>query len=94
MRDKESKLLRILRAYHRARRIKSETELKFAGTVHNCARVSAVNKSLAFAVHRVGVFGGPVIEQIDRPKVVSLTENDRCVIVSDGYVYELKSEIR
>ena len=94
MRDKENKLLKILRVYRRARSIAAEANLYFNGTVHNCARVSAVNKSLAFAVHRVGIFGGPVIEQIDRPKVVSLTEHDRCVIVRDGYVFELKSEIR
>ena len=94
MKGKENKLSRILRVYQRARRIKAEANLYYNGTVHNCARVSAVNKSLAFAIHRVGIFGGPVIEQIDRPKVVSLSELDRCVIVRDGLVYELKSEVR
>ena len=78
----------------RAVRMKSEVNAYYYGTVHNCARVSAVNKSLSFAVHRVGIFGGPVVEQITRPECVSLSETDRCVIVKDGYVYELRKEER
>lgn len=78
----------------RAKRIKDEARLFFEGTVHNCARVSAVNKDLAFAVHKVGIFGGPVIEKIDRPDIVELSETDSCVVVKDGLVYELKSEVR
>lgn len=78
----------------RAIRVKGEVNAYYHGIVHNCARVSAVNKSLAFAVHRVGVFGGPVVEQITRPECVSLSETDKCVIVKDGYVYELRREER
>ena len=78
----------------RAVRIKSEVNAYYHGTVHNCARVSEVNKSLSFAVHRVGIFGGPEVEQITRPEIVQLSETDRCVIVKDGYVYELRKEER
>ena len=46
------------------------------------------------ADHRVGIFGGPVVEQITRPECVSLSETDRCVIVKDGYVYELTKNER
>lgn len=90
----KGKLGYILAVYNRARRTKKEAELYYEGAVHNCARVSAVNKTLAFAVHRVGVFGGPVIERIERPNIVELSETDRCVIVKDGLAYELKREIR
>ena len=78
----------------RAISMKGEVNAYYYGTVHNCARVSAVNKTLSFAVHRIGIFGGPVVEQITRPECVSLSETDKCVIVKDGYVYELRREQR
>lgn len=78
----------------RAVRIKSEVNAYYYGTVHNCARVSAVNKTLSFAVHRVGIFGGPVVEQITRPDIIQLSETDKCVIVKDGYIFELRKEER
>ena len=78
----------------RAIRVKSEVNAYYHGTVHNCARVSEVNNTLSFAVHRVGIFGGPEVEQISRPDIVQLSETDRCVIVKDGYVYELRKEER
>lgn len=73
--------------------MKANTGRYFDGIVHNCCRVSANNNDLAFAIHRVGVFGGPVIEQIARPENVSLSETDDCVIVKDGQVYQLKREV-
>lgn len=79
-------------AFYRGKSIKSNTGRYFDGIVHNCCKVSAANNDLAFAIHRVGVFGGPVIEQIPRPDVVQLSEEDDCVIVKDGYVYYLKRE--
>ena len=82
-----------IRAYYRAKSMKANTGRYFDGIVHNCCRVSANNNDLAFAIHRVGVFGGPVIEQIARPENVSLSETDDCVIVKDGQVYQLKREV-
>ncbi len=83
-----------LLAYYRAWRISKEVENYFAGVVHNCTRVSAANNILSFAIFRVGAFGGPVVKLIDRPARVVLAEDDRCVIVKDGKVYELTQETR
>ena len=84
--------MRKLFTYYRGKNIKANTGRYFDGIVHNCCRVSAANNNLAFAIHRVGVFGGPVIEQIARPDDVKLSESDDCVIVKDGYVYHLTKE--
>ena len=73
--------------------IRREAEASFAGAVHNCCRVSANNHSLAFAIHR-SVKGYPRIEQIKRPDVVALCESDDCVVVKDGYVFELRKDTR
>lgn len=85
--------MRQIYAYYRAKYIKANTGRYFDGIVHNCCRLSAANNALAFAIHRVGVFGGPVIEQITRPQIVQLSETDDCVIVKDGYVYELTRRV-
>lgn len=84
--------MRQIYAYYRAKSLKANTGRYFDGIVHNCCRLSAANNTLAFAIHRVGVFGGPVIEQITRPDSVQLSETDDCVIVKDGQVYQLKKE--
>lgn len=85
-----------IRAYldrQRELMIRREAEASFAGAVHNCCRVSANNHSLAFAIHR-SVKGYPRIERIKRPDVVSLCESDDCVVVKDGYMFELRKETR
>ena len=85
-----------IRAYldrQRELMIRREAEASFAGAVHNCCRVSANNHSLAFAIHR-SVKGYPRIEQIKRPDVVALCESDDCVVVKDGYMFELRKETR
>ena len=79
-------------AYYRSKALKANSGRYFNGIVHNCCRVSAANNELAFVVHRVGVFGGPVIEQIARPENVQISETDDCVVVKDGYVYHLTKE--
>lgn len=68
--------------------LRKEVEAKFTGVVHNCCNVSANNHDLAFVIRR-SVLGYPMVEQIARPRNVSLSETDNCVIVKDGYVYEL-----
>lgn len=72
--------------------LKREAAAKFAGVVHNCCNVSANNHSISFAVRR-SVFGFPMLEKIDRPQAVQLSEHDDCVIVKDGYVYELTRRV-
>lgn len=79
---------------YRAGRIRSESARYFDGVVHNCCRISANNKDLSFVVFRVGIFGGPRTEQIDKPREVVLSENDNCVIVKEGFAYQLTRQSR
>lgn len=72
--------------------LKRESADAFAGIIHNCCKVSHNNHSIAFVIHR-SVFGYPRLEQIDRPSNVRLSELDDCVIVKDGYVYELTRRV-
>lgn len=68
--------------------LRTECRRKFDGVVHNCCKVSANNHKVAFAIHR-SVFGYPMVEQIERPNDVMLHEKGDCVVVKDGYAYEL-----
>ena len=77
----------------RAKAIKREAEMYFYAQVHHCCRVSANNHDIAFIVERVGIFGGPKVQQIDKPKIVVLSEINNFVIVKDGYVYELTKRV-
>lgn len=70
-----------------------EIAAMFDGIVHNCCRVSGNNHQLAFVIHR-SVKGYPRVESLRRPDIVQLSETDDCVIVKDGYMYELKKETR
>lgn len=70
-----------------------EIEACFDGAVHNCCKVSSNNHQLAFVIHR-SVKGYPRVESLRRPDIVQLSERDDCVIVKDGYVYELRRETR
>lgn len=85
MEKRKSSLRALLRLWH----IKDEAPRLFDGAVHHCARLSALNRSLAFIVIRVKPFGGPKVERIDRPRVISLSEADECIVVRDGHVFEL-----
>ena len=86
--------MRQLAIYFRAKRVKDDTALRFDGIVHNCCGVSGNNHQLAFIIHREGVFGYPRVEQIQRPQDVTLSESDNCVVVKDGYAYELRRAAR
>lgn len=89
MRDK----IRNFFAKQRELIIQRESESHFAGAVHHCCKVSANNHNLAFAIYR-SVHGYPRIEQIKRPDIVCITEIADCVVVKDGYSYELKKVAR
>ena len=85
-----------LRDYLRQKRDemrRREIAVMFDGVVHNCCKVSSNNYQLAFVIHR-SVKGYPRVESLRRPDIVLLSETDDCVIVKDGYVYELKKETR
>ena len=73
----------------RAKSIRREAEFSFNAQVHHCCRVSANNHGIAFIIERVGIFRGPKIHQIDKPKVVVLSEAQDYVVVKEGYAYEL-----
>lgn len=87
--NRVAKALKRVLAVKKAQALKREAEAYFDAQVHHCCRVSANNHSLAYAVHRVGPFGGPRVEQIARPDVVQLSELDDCIVVKDGNAYEL-----
>lgn len=85
-----------LRDYLRQKRDemrRREIAAMFDGVVHNCCKVSSNNHQLAFVIHR-SVKGYPRVESLRRPDIVQLSETDDCVIVKDGYMYELKKEAR
>ena len=72
--------------------LKAEVRRKFDGVVHNCCKVSANNHKIAFVIYR-SVLGYPMLEQIDWRDNVVLSDKDNCVIVKDGYVYELTKRV-
>lgn len=86
--------MRKIKSLWRLRLIKADAERYYEATAYHCAKVSAMNRNLAFAVYKVGIFGGPKVEQIARPDNVMLSENDGCVIIKDGFIYRLNREVK
>lgn len=84
-----------VKALWRLRRIKSDMPAIFNNAVYHCAKVSALNHTLSFIVHKVGVFGGPMVEQIPRPETIQISESDidQYIIIRDGFIYKLTKEI-
>ncbi len=70
-------------------RITKEANAKFDSAVRACANISWNNNSLAYIVSHIGPFGGPVVEQIERPDVVVISETDNYIVVKDGKIYKL-----
>lgn len=83
------RLYRLIRTMLRAQRISVITEQSFKAAVRSCADVSGYNHSLSFIVHKIGVFGSPDIEQIDRPHLVTIWEGADFVVIKDGKIYEM-----
>lgn len=77
------------KANQRAKKISEMARGAFNSAVYGCQIVSHYNTGLSFIVNRVGAFGFPSIEVIDRPGDVVIAESDDCVIVRDGYYFEL-----
>lgn len=77
------------RANQRAKKISNLARNAFWSAVYGCQTVSHFNTGLAFVVRRVGAFGFPEIEIIPRPSDVILHESVDCIVVKDGYYYEL-----
>lgn len=69
--------------------LRKEADSYFMAQAEHCCRVSANNHRIAFRIER-SVCGYPMVEIIERPETVVLTELDNCVIIKDGFMYELK----
>lgn len=74
---------------YRANNIARKAAIRFEDVVKVCAKVSDVHRGLAFNVHKVAPFDWPRVEQIDKPKVVILSENVNFVTVKEGRIYKL-----
>lgn len=74
---------------YRANSIARKAAIRFEDVVKVCAKVSDVHRGLAFNVHKVAPFNWPRVEQIDKPKVVILSENVNFVTVKEGRIYKL-----
>ena len=69
--------------------IRIKTHDNFVDTVKACRKLSDVDDPFIYIIRREGVFGGPVVSKELKPDVVTLSERDKCVVVKDGYAYEL-----
>lgn len=89
-------IMNVFRKRREARRIeflRAEAKRKFYGELHSCCKITANNHGITFVVHR-SVFGFPRVELVPkRLNDVTLHESDDCVIVQDGYVYELTKRV-
>ena len=77
------------KANQRAKKISEMARGAFNSAVYGCQIVSHYNTGLAFVIRRIGAFGFPEIEIIPRPADVILHESGDCVVVKDGYYFEL-----
>lgn len=77
------------KANRRAKKITDLARTAFWSAVYACQTVSHFNTGLSFIIRRVGAFGFPEIEIIPRPADVMLHESVDCIVVKDGYYYEL-----
>lgn len=84
--------MRKIKALWRLRLIKADAQRFFEATAYHLAKVSNINHDLSYVVHKVGIFGGPQIEPIERLDNVNISENDDCVIIKDGFIYRLTKE--
>lgn len=82
-------ILRKIEVAYRANNIARKAASKYDEVVGACAKVSDVHRGLAFNVYKITPFNWPRVEQIDKPKIVSLSENGNFVTVKDGKVYKL-----
>ena len=69
--------------------IRIKTHDNFVDTVKACRLLSSDDDPYIYIIHREGVFGGPVVHKELKPDIVTLSESDKCVVVKDGYSYEL-----
>lgn len=75
----------------RAKRISDFAKSEYDAAIFSCANVSRINNSLSFVICKIGAFGFPSVEPIQRPAVLSIAENNHCVVIKDGNIFELKT---
>lgn len=84
----------LYRAYpvaYRTRRIQKDAASYYDGMLRHCAYVSKELNQLSFAITKDS-FGYPKIRLVQRSDDVKLYESDNCVIVKDGFFYEMTKE--
>lgn len=74
---------------YRANNIARKAASKYDEIVGACAKVSEAHRGLSFNVHKIKPFNWPRVEQIDKPKVVVLSEGVNFVTIKDGKIYKL-----
>lgn len=72
--------------------LRDECKKVFNGMVHKCCGITRNNPQITYVIHR-SVLGYPRVELEERLNDVTLHESDDCVIVQDGYVYELTKRV-
>lgn len=80
------------RKHRRANKLCNLARSAFWAAISSCETVSYFNHDLAFIIRRKNAFGFPTIEKTPRPDVVCLAEDKNCVIVKDGFYYELSKQ--
>jgi len=81
-----------MKAMWRAKCAKADAQRFYEATAYHLAKASRINHDLSYVVHKVGIFGGPHIEPINRPEDVMLHEKADCVVIKDGFIYRLTKE--
>lgn len=73
--------------------LRVECKRVFDGMVHKCCGITRNNPQITYVIHR-SVLGYPRVEvEPKRLNDVTLHESDNCVIVQDGYAYELTKRV-
>ena len=82
-------ILQKIEVAYRANNIARKAASKYDEIVGACAKVSEAHRGLSFNVHKIKPFNWPRVEQIDKPKVVVLSEGVNFVTIKDGKIYKL-----
>lgn len=73
--------------------LRADCKRVFNGMVHKCCGITRNNSQITYVIHR-SVLGYPRVEvEPKRLNDVTLHESDNCVIVQDGYAYELTKRV-
>lgn len=82
-------LLRLGRVRWNTKKNTSDAKSCYDGMMYHCRKLSAYDHSYAFVFHR-NALGWPIINQIERPEQIDLSDNDDKVVIRDGFIYSIK----